>query len=257
MTDDYSFGRPAERAAAGQIDLKAPAMDAGQPQDVSRAPAGRRHVSPETADDKLLEAAWGLIANAGWDAHTGDVSGEKSPGWHEAAVRFRDRYHARLSQDLMTQVAPYPHELADLVDKLRYRRHMGWKVRLEDDWVRDPADTHAGESRGLTLIVTRNGPNSYKPEQSMKVAHAFAVPPATYNRESWMEWLFARLADVDTHERMEDFAFVPLHATPEGERLERPKAPVHAPGFDPYMVTAVPVTDEARRTSFRGEVNPA
>jgi len=38
----------------------------------------------------LLEAAWGIIANAGvpqgdWDS--------TSPEWHEAAVRWRDRYH--------------------------------------------------------------------------------------------------------------------------------------------------------------------
>jgi|SRR5215831_5687568 len=40
----------------------------------------------------LLEAAWGIIANAGWDAGSGDVSGPKPPGWHEAAVRWRDEY---------------------------------------------------------------------------------------------------------------------------------------------------------------------
>ena len=47
---------------------------------------------PQTAGE-LLEAAWGLIANAGWDACSGDVSMAKSPGWHEAALRWRDGYH--------------------------------------------------------------------------------------------------------------------------------------------------------------------
>ena len=42
----------------------------------------------------LLESAWGVIANAGWD------DGAKSPGWQEAAVRWRDRYHLWLDLHL-------------------------------------------------------------------------------------------------------------------------------------------------------------
>jgi hypothetical protein len=41
--------------------------------------------------DDLLEAAWGIIANAGegsWD--------RESPEWREAAIRWRDAYHAEL-----------------------------------------------------------------------------------------------------------------------------------------------------------------
>lgn len=46
-----------------------------------------------TGIDPLLESAWGVIANAGgWDdAHAA------TPGWREAAERWRDEYHARLS----------------------------------------------------------------------------------------------------------------------------------------------------------------
>ena len=43
-----------------------------------------------TSEGDLLAAAWGIIANAGWD----DCA--KSPGWQEAAVRWRDDYHAWL-----------------------------------------------------------------------------------------------------------------------------------------------------------------
>ena len=46
----------------------------------------------------LLEAAWGLIANAGWDAGTGDVELPKTTGWHEAAVRWREDYFALSSR---------------------------------------------------------------------------------------------------------------------------------------------------------------
>lgn len=44
------------------------------------------HIS---ADDLLYEA-WSVIANAGWDG------ADKSEGWQEAAVRWRDKWHAYL-----------------------------------------------------------------------------------------------------------------------------------------------------------------
>lgn len=152
----------------------------------------------------------------------------------------------------MQQVAPYPDTLAALVTRLRYRPHLGWKVWLSDDEIRDSADTHAGESRGLTLVVQRYGPNTYKPDQYMKVNHYFPVPPATYNEQSWARWLFDRLGDVDTHERMEDFV---LACEDDPAAVVRPYAPVHAPGWDPYLMTAER-TAEDRRTSFLGTLNP-
>jgi hypothetical protein len=156
----------------------------------------------------------------------------------------------------MQQTAPYPDELALLVKALRYRRGLGWAVRLEDDLQRDKPGVHHGESRGLTLVVTRHGPDSYHPELTVTVDHYFPVPPATYNRQSWMRWLFDRLGDVDMHERMEDFAFVSVpHSISDGrstpQQLARPFAPNHGPGWNPYLVT-VERTEQDRRTSFRG-----
>ena len=46
----------------------------------------------ETPEMELLELAWGVIANAGWDGMA------KSPDWQEAAVRWRDQYHALLDR---------------------------------------------------------------------------------------------------------------------------------------------------------------
>jgi hypothetical protein len=152
----------------------------------------------------------------------------------------------------MTQTAPYPAALAALVKCLRYRRHLGWEVTLEDDLQRDKPGRHSGESRGLTLVVTRCGPDTYHPGQTMAVNHYFAVPPATYNLASWQRWLFDRLGDVDTHERMEDFG---IADSPGSSHVVRPYAPVHAPGWDPYLIT-VERTELDRRTSFRGDVNP-
>jgi len=148
----------------------------------------------------------------------------------------------------MTQTAPYPQVLAGLVKRLRYRVRLGWEVALLDDYQRDKPGRHAGESRGLTLVVTRCGPDTYHPERTIAVSHLFPVPPATYDLRSWQRWLFDRLGDVDLHERMEDFL---VADSPGSEHVTRPYAPSHKPGSDPYMVLEYG-TDLDRRTSFRG-----
>lgn len=43
----------------------------------------------DDSDDDLIEAAWGLIANVHWGGQGGE--------WNKAAIRWRDRYHKRLS----------------------------------------------------------------------------------------------------------------------------------------------------------------
>jgi hypothetical protein len=157
----------------------------------------------------------------------------------------------------MRQYAPFPHELADLVAKLKYRP--GWRFRLEDI-ERDPADTHGGAAGGLTLVGL-TGTNSwtderghfyegamdaYHPETPRPVYFYFPVPAATFNRAPWQRWLFDRLMDVERHEAMEHFQI--------GD--ERPFAPTHGPGDDPYVVHDY-ASDEQRRTSFRGQIASA
>lgn len=142
---------------------------------------------------------------------------------------------------MMSQAAPYPEILADLVARLSYRRHLGWDVWLEDDCQRDKPGRHAGESRGMTLVVQRHGPDSYHPESQITVNHYFPVPPATFTEPSWTRWLFDTLGKVDDHERMEDFVI----------GGERPFAPVHKPGSDPYIVVQVASREDVD-TDFRG-----
>jgi len=48
--------------------------------------SGTERADWESDTGDLLEEAWILIANAGWDGLA------KTPGWQEAAVRWRDRY---------------------------------------------------------------------------------------------------------------------------------------------------------------------
>lgn len=76
--------------------------------------------------DELLELAWGLIANAGWDAGTGNVDLAKSPGWHEAAIRWRDNYHESIKG------RPGVSE----VDKLFFddQRYVEWREAITAGW---------------------------------------------------------------------------------------------------------------------------
>lgn len=147
----------------------------------------------------------------------------------------------KLPLPVMRQVAPYPVILDDLVRQLDYRSHMGWKVWLEGDCQRDKPGRHSGESRGLTLIVQRHGPDSYDHGRTLTVHHYFPVPPATFGEDSWTRWLFDTLGKVDDHERMEDFVIAG----------RRPFAPVHKPGHDPYIVHQIATREDAD-TDFRG-----
>ena len=154
----------------------------------------------------------------------------------------------------MRQEAPYPAELADLVSKLRYR----------PGWTFDLLDKDRGQcSKGLTLIITTWGVDSYHPERGdgYRVHHYMLVPPAAYDRRSWVNWLFEQLLLVERHECMEFFRFVTKgdFITARGEHVSehvlRPRAPAHAPGNDPYLALDHG-TDTDRRTRFTGDVNP-
>lgn len=149
----------------------------------------------------------------------------------------------------LRQTAPWPDALAELVAGTEL--WPGWSVRLEADTERDFAPDDHGRSecigRGATLVITTLGYNTYHPDrgQTYRVAHYFIVPAATYNRQSWRRWLFEQYAKVLLHEGMESFVV-------DGER---PYAPHHGPGNDPYTVFEHGDALDAR-TSFRGTLNP-
>lgn len=145
----------------------------------------------------------------------------------------------------MAQAAPFPEPLRYLVDRLSYRP--GWTFRL--------AHIDRGQgSEGLTLVITTCGYDSYHPDhgENYRVNHYMPVPPASFNRRSWQNWLFEQLLLVEKHECMEFFAIFDEDAT---GLTVRPFAPAHGPGNDPYLVLMYGL-DEDRRTSFRGELNP-
>jgi hypothetical protein len=134
------------------------------------------------------------------------------------------------------QTAPYPQELADLVESCAYRP--GWRACLT------PTDFDRGQgSVGLTLVITTKGYDTYHPErgETYCVNHYFPVPPAAYDQRSWRRWLFEQFRLVEGHEAAEFFQV----------GGQRPYAPNHGPGRDPYTVHELG-TDEDARTSFRG-----
>jgi hypothetical protein len=139
---------------------------------------------------------------------------------------------------LMRQLAPSPDALIALVDQAGYRP--GWTVKLED--------INRGQgSQGLTLVITTHGYNSVHPErgETYRVLHYMPVPPASYDERSWRRWLLDQFLLVERHEACEFFTIAG----------DRPYAPSHGPGNDPYLIREVG-TDEDRRMSFRGNLNP-
>lgn len=132
----------------------------------------------------------------------------------------------------MKQEAPDPTELYDLVEKLQYKDR--WQITLENV-IREQG------SNGLTLCILISTPDAYHPQEMRQVMHYLIVPAATYNMRSWRRWLFDQILLVETHEAMEFFQV-------DGER---PFAPSHGPGNDPYMIREIG-TDEDQRTSYKG-----
>lgn len=137
----------------------------------------------------------------------------------------------------MRQEAPWPTELADLVEQLEWTI-ADWTFRLVD------SDRSQG-SVGLTLEISITCPDGYHEGRNRGVTHPFPVPPAAYNRRTWQRWLFEQCCTVQIHEAMEGFTIAGEH----------PYAPHHGPGNDPYTVFEHG-SDEDARTSFRGDLNP-
>lgn len=143
-----------------------------------------------------------------------------------------------MNEPILSQRAPYPHELAAVVEALEYRPGWRFSLRHIEDREHDPDKL----SSGLTFEVLSDTMDTYHPEQRRPILHYFPVPPATYNRESWLEWVRDRLLSIEAHECCE-------YMMVDGKR---PFAPGHAPGWDPYQIRSV-ITTEAAETDWLGE----
>lgn len=138
-------------------------------------------------------------------------------------------------QPINVNEAPYPQELAELVEEIEYRP--GWEFYLKHE------DRGQG-SVGLTLKILSRGYDTYHPEngEMYRVWHYFIVPAAAYDKRAWRYWLFKCLREVETHECAEFLQFGGV----------RPFAPNHGPGRDPYQVIEHGRVEDAE-TDFRGQ----
>lgn len=107
----------------------------------------------------------------------------------------------------------------------------GWEFRLDDD-----------EEEGLRLVISdMDCVDAYNPGKSFPISHYFPVPTATYNERAWRRWIFECCRQVENHELGEWVRW--------GD--ERPFAPLHGPGENPYYVCEYR-PDEDRRTTQTG-----
>jgi hypothetical protein len=118
----------------------------------------------------------------------------------------------------ITQTADYPHVLHDLVKRCEYRP--GWSAELVV--LNDRQDGGSG----LTLVITSYGLDTYDESRELLLGHQFQVPAANYTEQVWRKWLFERFLDCEIHECAEFFQI-------DGER---PYAPHHGPGHNPYFI---------------------
>lgn len=151
--------------------------------------------------------------------------------------------------ELLTQTFPDPKDLRAAVEELAYLP--GWVIELTDD------EDRGQGCRGLTLNIYPDKPDSYHPERHVRTRFLYPVPAATFNRESWEEWLWARIEETEGHERAEWFRFVvatpPDELAETGQRYRRPFKPAHPDGWDPGVVRSV-VSETVTNTPNAGRL---
>ncbi len=134
----------------------------------------------------------------------------------------------RVWPETATQEFPFPHDLDEAINELNPSGILtGWRFTLTDE------DRGQG-CKGLTLNIYPDVPDSYHPERHVHTRFLYPVPAAAFNRESWEEWLWARIEDTENHERSEGFRFIGADGM-----VRRPFKPAHPDGWDPSVVRTV------------------
>ena len=115
--------------------------------------------------------------------------------------------------------------LRKLVAEVKYKP--GYKFRIIE------------EDGALRLVISdMYCKNAYNPDESFPLSHYHPVPIATYNEKTWKRWIYEQCRRVENHEIGEWLRW--------GE--ERPFAPLHGPGEDPYTVHEYRDESDARVT---------
>lgn len=98
------------------------------------------------------------------------------------------------------------------------------RVRCKPGWGFKFHGVQGGE--GKRLVITVDGQDATHPQSRIAVLHSFPIPEATYNEKTWRRWIFECCRGVENHELAEWFVI----------NGERPFAPLHGPGENPYLV---------------------
>lgn len=115
----------------------------------------------------------------------------------------------------------------------------GWSFRLV--W----------QDGALRLVIRVPGYDSAQPDNLRRftVDHFHPAPLATFNEKTWRRWVFEQCRRVENHELGEWFRI----------GAERPFAPLHGPGEDPYTVhefrpegDALTTQDGSMRSPYQG-----
>lgn len=93
------------------------------------------------------------------------------------------------------QRAPYPDDLEKLLEDFAYKA--SWRFRLRF--------LQRGHTHGLTLQIDFPTINTYDPTKELFLSALFAVPPETWDRDTWQGWLFRTIVALETHEASEWF----------------------------------------------------
>lgn len=104
----------------------------------------------------------------------------------------------------------------------------GWSFRLVD------------EDGAKRLVIRIEGRDNYDESSPFVALHYHPVPITTYNEKTWRRWIFEQCIRSMNHEIGESLRF--------GEGEERPFAPMHGPGEDPYTVHEIRPEIDARTT---------
>lgn len=111
----------------------------------------------------------------------------------------------------------HTHEiLADLIARVRCK--LGWSFSFHG--------VQGGEGKRLVITVAGYNSTDYPHHTPLTVRHFFPIPDSTYNEKTWRRWIFECCRGVETHELGEWFVV----------NGERPFAPLHGPGENPYLV---------------------
>ena len=89
--DEFEAGERVAEAVSPVAAIQSPSLVSPEP---GAASTGADMALPAEPHMNLLETAWGVIANAGWNDDA------KTTGWQEAAERWRNDYHRWLDLHL-------------------------------------------------------------------------------------------------------------------------------------------------------------